>query len=1027
MILFVGLQTMTAQAKAISGKVVDNLGEAIPGVSIIVKGTTTGTITRPDGTYMLNVPKDNTVLIFTFVGMKMQEVLVGEKTSIDVVLQPDVFGMDEIIVSGVASNTPRKKLAVSVAKVSSEDLAQVPSGSASGALQGKVAGVSVISSTGEPGSSASIQIRGATQIAGSQDPLIIVDGAISEGSLGDINVDDIESMEVVKGASASALYGSRAGNGVIVITTKRGKGLAAGESVVTVRNEFGFNALAKKYDLATHHQYELADDYEDYETYTKYEGVTYDDDYSGGWDGISGDRSESDDQYMDNPYGLTHDHEGDFFDGGVFYTNYVSVANRSEKTNFLASFENYDQGGIVVLTDGYQRNSFRLNVDHQLSDKISISASNLYVKTTTQDPGGNSYYNGGVFFDLLLTQPDVNLHQENEDGQPYLYLPDPWASTTTNPLYDLWKIEDETERNRFMGSYSAKWNITNDLNLESKYAFEVQNINNTQYSPYDTYTLSGDEAVYSEGYYYKYNSKLNTENVQTTLNYSKKIGDFNIRNKASFLYEEEKYESYSATGYDFTISGMPTFDAIGGEYSVTSYQEEIISQNFFEIFYLDYKDKYIFDGMFRYDGSSLFGENERWKPYYRVSGAWRISEDFKIAGIQELKLRSAYGTSGQRPHLFDMQYEVYSLDDGVASIEQVGNKDLKPSLSKEFEVGLNVDFLDKFSAEFVYSKTSTEDQFVEALTGAQFGGYDHQWVNAGTMESKVFEASLGYNVVRKKDLNWMVNITFDKHKTKITELDIDPYLTGPQGQDADLFYIAEGETFGTMYGYSFVRTFDQLEAQLGDGESVDDYVMNSDGYIIEKGTEGTSSEAAIKREDGEGSDLFSKIGDATPDFNFNFTSNLSYKGFALYMLCSWQKGGDIYNKSAQWLTRDNRHGMMDMYGVASEKKKTVNYYQSLYDTNNLNEFWVEDASYFKLREVSLSYTVPKGVLSGMANGFIKNAKFSVSGRNLLTISDYSGYDPEVQTGDDEGTQQYSYDFMGYPNYRSFSASLELKF
>ena len=1025
-VLFMGGQLLFAQTKNLTGVVTSSEdGSTVPGASIMVKGTTLGTITDIDGNFTLKVPEDARVLVVSFVGMKTTEVVIGSQTSFSISLESDIFGLDEVIVAGVAAETPKKKLAVSVARVDAETLNEVPAGSASSALQGKVSGVSVISSTGEPGSSSTILIRGATQIAGSQTPLIVIDGAISEGSLGDINVDDIESMEVVKGASASALYGSRAGNGVIVITTKRGSG-AKGKTIVTVRNEFGVNTLAKKYDLATHHEYELADDWESYQgIYTKYAGVTYDSGYAGGTEGISDDRTASADQYMDNPYGVVYDHEDDFFEGGNFYTNYIAVENSSDKTNFMASFENYDQGGIVFETDGYRRNSFRLNIDHRISDKLSISASNLYVKTATQDPGGTSYYNGGVFFNLLLTQPDVNLFLENPDGQPYSYFADPWSSEE-NPLYQLWKIKENTEKSRFLGSYSGKWKITSDLNLEARYAFEVISNNYEVYEPYDTYTADGSSTTYSEGSLELENRKRTNENIQTTLNYSKKLGDINLRNKASFLYENMEYKSFDVTGNDFGIRDIPSFDAIvtNDNEDLDSYQSQVVAKNFFEILYLDYKDKYIFDGMFRYDGSSLFGENERWHPYFRVSGAWRVTEDVKINNIQELKLRAAYGTAGQRPAFAD-QYEYLSVDDGKTSKTQLGNKNLKPSLSKELEFGLDVDFLNRFSFEAVYSTTRTEDQFLDVPLAAYLGGYESQVQNAGTMEAQVFEASLMTNVIRKKDFQWSINLTFDKQKVKISELSVPAYLTGPQGQDADLFYIKEGETFGAMYGYSFVHTLDEMAAQLSDGESIDDYTVNGDGFVIEKGTEGTTSEGAIKKLDSEGSTLFSKIGDPTPDFNMNIATNLNYKGFGLYVLCLWKQGGDIYNKSAQWLTRDNRHGMLDQYGKPENEKKTVNYYQSLYDTNNFNEFWVEDGTFFKVKEVSLSYSFPEDMLSRIGNGVIKNAKLSFIGRNLLTLTNYSGYDPEVQT---YGSSQYfAYDFMGYPNFRSFSASLELKF
>ena len=226
------------------------------------------------------------------------------------------------------------------------------------------------------------------------------------------------------------------------------------------------------------------------------------------------------------------------------------------------------------------------------------------------------------------------------------------------------------------------------------------------YNPYDTYTRGGDESVYSKGSLYIADTELFARNAQMTLNFNKKFGDFNTRAKVSYLFEKTTYNSNSANGNDFSLGGVPSFDAIAGNISITSYMDEIIAKNYFAILYLDYRDKYIFDGMFRYDGSSLFGSEARWNPYYRMSAAYRISEDITIPGIQEFKVRGAYGTAGQRPGFAD-QYEVMSISTGNVSKSQLGNKMLKPSLSKEWEVGMNIDFLNRFSFEVVYSNNTT--------------------------------------------------------------------------------------------------------------------------------------------------------------------------------------------------------------------------------------------------------------------------------------------------------------------------------
>lgn len=1025
--VFMGASTLLAQTRVITGTVTSSVeGEGpIPGVSVTVVGTTIGAYTDMAGKYTLNVPANARTLNFSFIGMKTREEQIGGRSVIDVVLEQDLLNLDEVIVTGVAAGTPKKKLAVSVERVDEEKLKEVYAGSASSALQGKVAGLTIINSSGEPGSAATILVRGATQITGSQAPLIILDGAIMEGTLADINVDDIESIEVVKGASASALYGSRAGNGVIAVTTRRGNMLVEGRTEIVVRNEYGINTLAKKYDLATHHQYQLAEDQGSY-SYTRYKGVTYPANYPGyGDEGVDGSRSIEPDQYLDNPYARLYNHEDEVFPGSNYYTNYVSVGSNLGKTNFLLSFENNRQSGLVAETDGYKRNSFRLNVDHKLTPKLSVSASNLYVKSSTQDPGGANYYNGGVFFNTLLLEPDADFNAPNPDGQPYLFIPNIWQDEQESPIYNLWKVEDLTKRDRILGTYNARYNLTNSINVEGKYAFEYSLGDYTTYNPYDTWTRGGEGPVYSQGSYYRASSADFSQNFQATVNFNRKFGDFNTRAKLSYLFEKEAYKSHSATGNDFSLGGVPSFDAISGNKSITSYQDEIIAKNYFAILYLDYKDKYIFDGMYRYDGSSLFGSEARWNPYYRLSAAWRITEDIKIPGVQEFKLRAAYGTAGQRPGFAD-QYEVMSISGGLTSKFQLGNVNLKPSLSKEWEIGLNLDFLNRFSLEIIRSITNTTDQILGVPLAVQYGGWPSQVQNAGSLNSKVWEASFNAALIRKTNAAYNIGFIFDRVRTKITELTVPPFQTGPQGQEANkCFYIREGEVFGAMYGYKFLTSLEELAEQLGETDNISNYVINSDGYVIPKGTEGTTSEKPIKKLDETGAVWYGKTGDSNPKFKLAMTNNFSYKGFGLYALLEWKNGGDIYNKSAQWLTRDDRHGMMDQYGKPDYLKKTLTYYKTFYDVNDFNDFWVEDGSYLKLREVSFSYTVPASALGNFANGYIKGVKLSILGKNLWTLTNYSGYDPEVATTD--GTQYFSYDFMGYPNYRSFAASLELKF
>ena len=1027
-LLFVAFQA--AAQMQISGTVTGaEDGLSIPGVSVVVKGNPTiGTTTDIDGKYSLTVPSSAEALVFSFVGMETVEELINGRTVIDVALATSSIGLDEIIVSGVAAGTPKKKMSISVSKVSAEDLQEVPATSAAQALQGKVAGVTVTQGSGDPGGAATIIIRGATQISGTQDPLVIVDGVMVDGTLADINVDDIESYEVVKGASASALYGSRAGNGVIVITTKSGKTLSEGETVVRIRNEYGFTRLAKKYELSEHHEFELASDWKDYD-YTRYAGVTYPADYEGGYDydgTIIGTRLPSPDNYMDNPYAASYDLQEELFTGSDFYTNYISVEGNLGKTNFMTSFENNFQGGIIDMVDGYKRQNFRININHRLNDKLSISASNLYTKSRTEFPGGQNAYNGGIFFNLLLTQPDVDLNLKNPDGQPYQFLPDIWMPTTENPLYNVWKLENYEIRDRLISSFSANYAPFEWMNVDAKYAFEFQSTDYEENEPYDTYERGSGDPQYSQGSLYRYADRRMDETFQITANFQRMFGDFTTKAKVSYLFENRTSDWFYANGNNYVVNApqVKAFDNIlSANISADNYNTQEKARNYFGIISADYQGKYILDVMVRRDGSSLFGEDNRWATYYRVSGAWRITEDFTIPQVQELKLRAAYGTAGQRP-TYTAARNLWSASGGAYSIYQLGNPELKPSLSTEAEVGLNAYFLNRFDFEATYSNVVTSDQFLAAPLAAHAGGYIVQWQNAGTLESNTFELTLGANAYKSKDLKVDVNLLWDRTRSEITELNIPAYQTGPQGQEADkLFYIREGETFGTMYGFHFLTSLDELDASRPKA----DYEVNSDGYVVPKGSQGTIFEIPQMELNADGSPKITKIGDANPDFNLKFTTNVSWKNFQFYMLWDWKQGGDVYNKTAQWLTRDNRWAEMDQSGKAANEKKTVAYYKAFYAVNDMNDYWVEDGTYLKLREVSLYYTLKKKDLENLLGGFIKGVKVGFIARNLLTFTNYSGYDPEVQTSTSGGSQFFAYDFMGYPNYRSFSGSLELKF
>ncbi len=1001
------IKTFRILEKTITGTVKDNAGDPIPGVSVIAKDeNNTAAMTDIEGKFSITVTDNVKTLIFNYIGYKTKEVSIENRTELNIVMEEDYFDIEEVIVSGVAGNTPAKKLAVTINKVSADKLDDAPTSSSATALQGKIPGVLVKRAYGSPGSGATIQMRGATSIRGNSPPLIILDGVLVNTNLADINVDDIASMEVVKGAAASALYGSKAGNGVIVITTKRGKNLKDSYQI-KVRNEYGISNLQRELDLATHHPYQLAADNADF-SYTKYEGVTYDDNGNV----VSGSRLPTDSAYADQPYSIVRDQQKEFFKQGDYYTNYVSMSKKDNNTNMFLSFENHKNSGIVFATEGYQRKNFRFNADTRIGKYISLSTSNMYMLAETDNPGTSK-----GFQDVLFVQPDVDLNAPNADGSPYLVLPDPW-SIAENPLYPLYYRESTSKRNSFLTNISTKILFTDWLNLESKYTYEKYNSYTRGYNPKGY--LYMDTAYYT-GLLEKTHYENNSQFVQSTLNFDKVFGEFTVKSKLSYLYEQEDWDNTYTSGKDFVVDNIPQFNFADQTQSKnSSYDGSIRAIDIFGIADIDYLSKYIFSGLIRRDGSSLFGENQRWHTYYRLAGAYRISEDIKIPGIQELKIRAAIGTSGQRPGYSD-QYETYSVSNGNLVKEQLGNKELKPSESTETEFALDAQFFNIFNLTGSYSSTVTRDALLSVPLASHVLGFRSQIRNAGTIKSQSLELSLNIKAIHNKKTNLSLGFNFDRIRQQIENLELNKYYTGPR----DAFLIEPGQNFGIILGNKWLTSLSEMENQLPDGMTIDNYTINSDGYVILAGTEGSTVERPVALDaDNDGTPDKVIIADCNPDFNLSFNTLFSYKNLSLYMLWSWKHGGDVYNKTKQYLFLENRAGIIDQYGKPEEQKKSIYYYQALYNGNNLNSFFVENGSYVKLREMSIAYTY-KFNKENKISDVIKSVKFSLIGHNLLTLTEYTGYDPEV--GNSTYSANFSYDSYGYPNFRTFTGSIEFIF
>lgn len=1019
LLLFMVVGNLFAQTVKVSGTVKSSEdGLPVIGASVLLKDTNRGVITDIDGNYSIDVPGPGSVLAFSYIGHEKVEETVGNRTTINVTLNSSANDLGEVIVTGVAIGTPTKKLGFAIGKVGQELLEEVPATDPGNAIRGKVSGVQIVQGTGRPGTAPTIRLRGVTAISGSQQPLIIVDGVITQGSLADINMNDVESIEVLKGAAASSLYGSMAGNGVIQIISKRGSG-QEGVTRITLRQEVGNSYLAREVPLAYHHRYRLNSDGSYFLTNPDNPNT----------------RVEEEDGIMDNEYPQIFNNQELLFRAQPFFTTNASVANTGARTNFFLGFENLNQGGIVVDMPAYKRQNIRLNVDHQLTDKIKISSSTLYVNTDSPNNGENGQ--SGLFYPILAHEPDQDLYANRDGG----ILPRS-QSNLQNPLYEIRHRFYRREKQRLLQNLQASYKILDWLTVEGQYSMDREWNTQENYTPRGYVTQNRPEGGLGS---LSQSLRNNTAQVATASAYAqKKFGNWNSALTLRYQYEQYTNERTDASGSNFVVEDIPRFSALDPTtFDITNSYTDIRAENLFLNLGMDYKDKYIFEGLIRRDGSSLFGEDERYQLFYRGTAAYRLSEDFRIPGVQELKLRASYGTSGARPG-FAAQYETYSLNRGVASQSVLGNRNLKPSKIGELELGINATFLQNWTFEFNYANINADDQILQVPLSS-VAGFSSQWQNAGSVRTHAYEMSLGSYLKETQDFSWNFNIVASNSKSTVEYLGVPTILRG-DGITSGMFRIAEGEQFGVMYGNVFATTPNdwQLDDQgfitnisgyIPGAESnltPDDFEMNSDGYMVRSGTENTNEESATILYDPEtGQKLDAKIGNSAPDLILGLNQNLRYKNFSLFILFDSQIGGDIYNSSKQNLYFQERHGDLDQSGRPEGQRKSVPYYSgatSLYNGAAPAKHFVERATYLKLREVAFTYKLDAATMSTLGIGKVfHDAKFSVIGRNLLTFTNYSGFDPEVASLSAGDPTTFRSDSYVYPMFRTFTAAIELRF
>lgn len=948
--LFFALPFFMFSQGTLTGNVTEALtGQPLPGANVVVKGTTNGTTTDFDGNFQINISGFPATLVFSSLGYETKEQTVTSATVLNISLSEAATGLDEVVVTGLATSIKRENLANAVASLSAAELAGVtPPQTLDGALAGKFAGALITKSSGAPGGGISVRLRGVTSVNGNSQPLYIVDGvyvnnssiaapglnAVSQAAAGgnasnqdnpsnriaDINSDDIESVEILKGASAAAIYGARAAAGVVIITTKKGK---AGKTKVSFSQAFGFNEVIRLRGLRNFTA-EIAEA------------------------GFGAGQGALFTAAQNN--GTLTDYEKEIFGEEGFISNSnVNISGGSENTLFYGGFSNNEEEGIVKGT-GYNRKSIRLNLDHKFwGDRAKLSLNSNYINSSA-DRGFFNNDNTGTTIGVALTStpPWAQLFPD-ENGN---YPDNPYGAS--NPLQTRDLITNNESINRFIvGStldVSLFQNEKSNLKLILRGGVDYFELVNTAIFPkelqFQKVSNGGLNGLTAQG---------TTENKD--VNYSAfLVHNYFTENGINFTTQagvtKQTFSQNTVRNSTTNLIGSETNVDQGANFSVQQFRLEQEDSGFFVQEEVNYQDKLIGTLGLRGDKSSNNGDANELFYYPKASAAINFHNfDFwNIGAISQLKLRSAYGEAGNfAPNGALFTAYTNSLIDGIVGItvpSTLGDPNIQPERQKEFEIGLDAGFLNnRISLEFSYYIKTVDDLILQANIEPS-SGFDFQFDNAGNLENKGVELALNAAVFEKGDFKWDTGIIFFRNRSEITKLNVEPFNTGGFGTGLGTFRIEEGKSVTQIVG------------------------NDENGNII-------------------------KLGDAEPDFQMTFTNTFKYKNWDLSFLWHWKKGGENINLSNLLFDFGQTSGdfddtNLDPDGLLSNGNFRINSFFA----GNADAF-VEGAGYLRLREVGLFYTVNKSFLDRAFNGYVSNIKLGFSGNNLINSFNYNSYDPEV--------------------------------
>ena len=1009
--------------KTIIGTVVDEKGLPIIGANVVEKGTTNGTITDIDGKFSISLG-ENAVLVVSFIGFNAQDVLVGDELNQTITLKEDTQALEEIVVVGYGVSK-KSHLTGSVGSIKmDEDVVGRPSVEVGQSLYGKIAGVQVIGGSGQPGSSSSIQIRGINSISASSSPLVVIDGvAVPDYDMNLINNADIESIEILKDASSSAIYGSRGANGVVLITTKSGK---TEKPKVNINYLFGVQKLMKKIDVMISAEYAQA----------------YMDAAQNGWVDKGGDPNapntiEARKEYKYTwPEAFEHpetlydtDWQDVVFDAAPMHKLDANISGKSEKSDYLISAGYVNQAGIMLDSD-YRKYSLSLKLNTHINKYLDVGGSmslnygdekEVYWRTAewavqypsifpvyTKDGflGCNSYLPGFENYNTILFRPNMGhpLYMQNNDANRY----------TLNTI----------------GSAYVSLNILPGLKFKSSFNYYLKRID---YSNYEAKDHDLGEAYYTPGQMTVDQSRKWNYTFQNLMTYDKSWKDHELSFLLGFEYNKNDYYQTSQARRDYDNDLLHALSA--GKTILSS--SDVITKNtlisYFARINYNYKGRYMLSVAFRRDGSSRYAPNKKWGNFPSVSLGWLVSEeDFmkKVDWIYMLKLRTSYGLTGNDN--FDDYVWIAKLKQAKIAFgnnmttsyypSNITNPDLKWERTQQFNVGLDWGILKsriQLGLDYYYS---TSDGLLLDVPVPAVTGFSSIFTNIGKLENKGVEFNISTYNVDNKNFSWNTNFNISKNKNKILELGPDnaPMVFTPDSYGGMQKINMVGHSVFNFYGYKY------------DGVYMNQKEIDNDPAHYETAKPGDGRYMDVNKDGILNADDRTLIGDPNPKFIWGLTNNFKYKNFDLSILLQGAHDFAIYDDNAHrsLMYHEGRNFLEEVTDRwRSEENPGDGYHYRL--SVDLGEYekrppslWVDHASYFRLKSITFGYTLPDNIVKKMNMQFVR---LYFNGLNLFTVTNTDVWDPESFRGD--ASDASARGVMGniYPSSKVFSFGVNVGF